>query len=433
MTVSFIPLGGFGEVGRNSLAVEIDEEIIILDLGLHLERFIELNGDIKISKNHFLRKLLRKKAVPNISLLRKKLKNVKAIVCSHAHIDHIGAIPFLAKKLACPIYATPFTAQVIRSLSQNQSFNLKECSVGNKLQITNKISIEFIRVSHSTPQSTIIAIHTQEGVIIYGNDYKNDKTPPFEKATDIKRLGELRGSVSFLILDSLYAGKDGHSPSESIARNKLLGLKQKISCKELIIATTFSSHLSRLRTLCDLADSLNREVIFMGRSLSKYLFAGEKTDEYNISQRGRILIYPKQISRFFDSLSNPKKYFLIVTGHQGEPNAILDRIVRRKILDSNDVVIFSCNTIPVEENILQREKIEFDLKQQGVEVLKDIHSSGHAWASDQLDLIKLLQPKHFVPAHGDEAMMSSSKKIAMEAGVPEEKIHFFYTGRTTVF
>ena len=433
MTVNLMPLGGFGEVGRNSIAIEIDDEIVILDAGLNIEKYVEINNSLE-KKGHLLRKLSKKGAIPDFRNLRKKHKRVKAIVCSHAHLDHTGAIPFIAKKFNCPIYSSHFTNEVIKSISTNDNLNLIDVKIGDKIKISKNFEIELIRVAHSTPQSSIIALHTPQGIILYANDYKNDQEHPFERPTDLERIKSLRGKVKILLLDSLYSKKEGRSESESVAREKILSLKEKIKDKELIVATTFSSHLARLRTLCDLADSMNRKIVFIGRSLNKYLSAGKDIEYYNLLDRGEVIYFPKQIERFLRKLSNKEDYFFIVAGHQGEPEAILHRLVYKfDYLSEKDLVIFSCNTIPIEVNFENRKKIESTLSTKKISFLKNIHVSGHAWSQDQIDLINLVKPQIFIPAHGDEEMMVYSVKLAKLAGLEENQIKKIYTNKKYVF
>lgn len=438
MTLTLIPLGGFGEVGRNSLALEYDDEVIILDLGLHLERYIQATNDLdNTSKSHLLRKLYRSGALPELRFLRKKMKNIKAVVCSHAHLDHVGAVPFLAKKLKCPIHATAFTAKVIDALAQDKwtQVNTLIHDQGEIIPITKNLSIEFIRVAHSTPQSSIIAVHTPDGVVIYGNDYKNDQTPPFEEATNIPRLKELVGLVRVLLLDSLYAPKSEKSLSESFARDEVLSLQKEFSSsKGLIVASTFSSHIYRLQTLCDLADSLGREIVFMGRSLHKYISAATAAGLVDLSTRGTVFKFAKQTKSFLAKMDDPKKYFLITTGHQGEPQAVLNRMVEELYsFTKEDTVLFSCSVIPVPINVNQRAVLDAKLENKGVTLHTDVHVSGHASGKDQEELIRILQPDFYIPSHGDDFMSESGHNIALSAGLSEDRIKIVKLGQRYSF
>jgi ribonuclease J len=248
------------------------------------------------------------------------------------------------------------------------------------------------------------------------------------------RINELAGTVRVLILDSLYAPYDDFSKTESDARSQTFDLLDELKDKRAIVASTFGSHLYRLQTLCDLADKLNRKVVFIGRSLQRYINAGKQVGVVDLSSRGRMFTYAKQARRFLETLSNPEEYFLITTGHQGEKNAVLSRMSKGLFtFTSDDVVIFSCSTIPVPLNIENRAILESDLTQLGVLVIKDVHVSGHAHGKDGFDLLRLLKPDYFFPSHGEEYMLSAACKIAQDAGLLKNQIILAQIGKKYVF
>lgn len=414
MVLTIIPLGGVGEVGRNSVALDIDGKIIVLDMGFHLERFIEVTGNDYPSERNLLRRLLGAKALPNIRFLSRRKKDILAVVCSHAHLDHVGAIPYLIKKLNCPVYATPFTSNVIYSLCKDTGATPKiiEKQSGSSFTIGN-FKIDFIPVAHSTPESVAVAIHTSYGVILYANDYKNDQETPFEFPTDINKLKSLKGKVKLLLLDSLYAPKNEVCLSEKHAMNEVLSLKNEIINSRAIVASTFSSHIFRLNSLCDLADSLGREIVFIGRSLSKYIGAAKHI--IDLSKRGKILRFRSQANSFFMKMGDPKKYFMITTGHQGEPEAVLNRMAEGAFdFTSDDTVIFSCTVIPTEINQRNREELEGKLEAKKVNMVRDIHVSGHAFAKDHLDLLNWLKPEFLLPLHGEPFMTKAMENLAKD-------------------
>ncbi|MGM5480022.1 MAG: MBL fold metallo-hydrolase [Nanobdellota archaeon] len=409
MSISLIPLGGCGEVGRNCLAVDIEGSIIILDFGFHLERFLELPRQQFSSQSSYISSLISYGALPDIRVLGKRKKDVVGIVCSHAHLDHIGALPFLSDWFSCPVHATPFTANVIRSLCEDKGFSVDIVTHNPSSHFSiGGYSIEFIPVAHSTPQTVVIAIHTPEGTIVYANDYKQDSAPPLGLPTDVARLKEISSSTSLLVLDSLYAPSQEHSPGEQKARQEVLSLKEKLRFSRAIVISTFSSHIHRLKSLCDLADSLDRTVVFMGRSLRRYILASKNAGLVDISSRGILLSYRRQVSSFLRSCDDPSKYVFVTTGHQGEPNAVLRRMADGMFsFTDNDTVVFSSNIIPVEISIKNRDVLERLLKRKGVSIVSDVHVSGHAFGHDHKELVSLLSPCKVIPFHGDSHMENS--------------------------
>lgn len=431
MQLKITPLGGFEEVGRNSVAIDYNGKIIILDMGFHLERFIELTKDDMPHKKHSVRKLIAHGAFPDVRSLRKRRKDVIGIVCSHAHLDHVGAVPFLAKYFSCPVYGTPFTTSVINILSQERKKNiqLKTCEVGSTISFENNVKIEFIRVAHSTPDSTILAIHTPEGIVIYGNDYKNDQEHPHELPTDIKRLKELKGKVKFLMLDSLYAAYDEYAPSEKSIRDELLDMD--FSPYRAIVATTFSSNISRLITLCDVADKLNREVVFLGRSLAKYIQAAQDIQLVDLEQRGEVIKFSRQVAGFLRRLQEPEKYFIITTGHQGEPQAVLGRMADGLFgFTKDDLVLFSSKIIPVPINVTHRKQLEEKIKP--AHIITDKHVSGHGAGKDHDELIQILEPEIVAPSHGERDMMEAFKERCLHLGYTKENIIFLQVGKAYI-
>ncbi|MGM5480915.1 MAG: MBL fold metallo-hydrolase [Nanobdellota archaeon] len=430
MTVKLIPLGGFGEVGRNCLAVDIDGKIILLDMGFHLERYLEATEDDFIMKRHAKRRLITSGALPDVRILRRRRKDVVGIVCSHAHLDHIGAIPFLASHFSCPVHATPFTTHVIRSIVDDRGAQATVIDHDpSSTFIIDGIKIEFIPVSHSTPHTVAVAIHTDDGVVLYANDYKEDQDPPFGLPTDVPRLKELGGSVKALVLDSLYAPSDDYSESEGVARDNVLSLEGSLQNSRAIVISTFSSHIFRMETLCDLADGLGREVVFMGRSIHRYMTAAKETGILDLTTRGRMLKYRRQIDSFLHKLVDPSKYLFITTGHQGEPEAVLRRMADGLFdFRKGDVVVFSSKIIPVPTSIENRKILDSILSRKGVRILSDVHVSGHAFAKDHKHLLSILKPDHLIPSHAEQHMVDAMREVASSAGISGRRFNELSVG-----
>jgi len=423
--IEIYAVGGYNEVGKNCTAIDVDGEVIIIDLGINLENYIKLTEDediVKISTD----KLIDVGAIPNISVLKKIKNNVKAIVVGHAHLDHIGAIPYLADKFNAPVISAPYTIEVLRSILKEDRIRLnneiKTLNLNSFYKISDNIKIELINITHSIPQAALVAIHTKYGIILYANDFKLDLHPTLGKKPNFKRLEEIGNeNVIALVVESTYANDAKKMPSEKVAkemlRDVLLGTDNK---DELIIVTTFSSHIARLKSIIEFSKKLNRKILFLGRSLAKYVKAAENIGLVDFSKDVKIIKYSKQIEMILKKVDkNRKKYLLVVTGHQGEHKSVLYKIAKGEFkfkLYPEDSVIFSCRTIPSPTNIKNREALENELKQTGVRIFKDIHQSGHAAREDLRDFINLVKPKNIIPSHGSKEMKEALAELASEMG-----------------
>jgi len=381
MTIEICAVGGYKEVGKNMTAVKVDDEVIILDMGIHLENYINYteDEDVRTLSNE---ELLSVQAIPNDNIIKNWKHMVKAIVPSHAHLDHLGAIPFLAKTYENPpIIATPFSSAVLRAIMRDNKMRISneiiELNPNSKIKISDNITIELINVTHSTPQTSIICIHTHYGKILYACDFKFDDSPGIGKKTNYRRLEELsKEGVLALFCDSTYAEDKRKMPSEEVARAALKEVLQTCQNENnLIIVTTFSSHLSRIK--------------------------------------------------------NRQNYLLIVTGHQGERKATLSKMATGELefnIKPGDHIVFSCTVIPTETNRENRKELERELEGKKARIFRDIHVSGHGAREDLRDLIDIVKPKHIVPAHGFDTMKSALKKLALEMGYKEKRIHMLHDG-----
>lgn len=406
--IEICTIGGYQNVGRNMTAVKYKEEVVIIDMGLDLEQYIEMTED-EDAYNLSTKQLAAAGAIPNDAGIKHWKDKVIAIIPTHAHLDHVGAIPFLSNKYNCKILCTPFTASVIERISEDEkrplSNKIRVMSVNSTYQLSQNINIEFINITHSTPHAVIVAVHTPEGTVVYANDFKFDDTPILGDAPNKKRLDELK-NVKVLILDSLYSHMEGHTPSESVARDKLKEIIETYSKKDnIIIATTFSSHIARLKTLVELAKKVGRKPIFLGRSLSKYVYAAQDAGLVRFEDDCEIVKYSSKVKKALRRMNRDgaNKYLIICSGHQAEPRATLTRMIGENLLnlDTNDVVIFSSTVIPNEINFRNREKLESEIKKTGATLFTNIHSSGHASQEDIKELIELVNPENIIPAHAD--------------------------------
>jgi len=444
--IEICAVGGYNEVGKNMTAIKVGEEVVIIDMGLHLESYIKYtdkeDGEIMGVSAHALSKV---GAIPNDSVIKDWKSKVKAIIPTHAHLDHVGALVFLANKYSAPILCTPFTGEVIKAISRDEKIKLKNeiktLNVNSIYWISDKLKIEFINMTHSTPQTVMVAVHTPEGIVLYANDFKFDNHPTLGKKPNyaaLERLG--KGGVKVLVCDCTRARQPIKTPSELVAKEMLRDVMLGVDSKnKAVIVTTFASHLARLKSIIEFGKKMNRKIVFLGRSLAKYTQAGEKIDIINFSKEVEIVKFGKQIKKRLKKIEKDgaEKYLLVVTGHQGEPKSTLSKMVNGEIpfkFNSEDHVIFSCTVIPSDINIHNRAELEKRMRAHGVRIFRDIHASGHASREDLRDLINLVKPSNIIPAHGDDEMKEALVDLAIEKGYKKGKtVHMIHDGDKVSF
>lgn len=431
MTIEILPIGGFLEVGRNMTAVKVNEDIIILDMGFFLPslvNFEEEGGDRRTLNREGLIKI---GAIPDDTALLAKKENVKAIILGHCHLDHIGATPWLAVNYPqAPILGTPYTIQVLKNALTDDKVKIKNDIIAvqpNHTFILGKnLSVEFIHVNHSTLQVAIVAVHTPEGTIVYANDFKMDDTPVVGKKVNTPRLKELgQENVRCLISNSLYSNSLGKTPSEKVAQQMLKDVLLKTdNSSNAIFTTAFASHIPRLKSLVECGNQLNREVVFLGRSLMKYTKSAQELGLIDFNEVD-IAPFPATVRRVLKNIEkNRDKYLVVCTGGQGEPGAVLTRVAQGDYhfnFNKEDHVIFSNRVIPAPTNVQNRKDLEERLAKKGLRVFKDVHVSGHGSREDIRELIKLVKPQIVIPTHGYPKMYEGVKNLANELGYEEGK------------
>jgi len=409
-------IGGFEEVGKNMTAVKVNDDVFIFDVGIFLPPVIEIQETEPQQQVYSEQKLRKIGAIPDDYVLDKLgwRNKVRAIIIGHAHLDHVGALPYLAQRYSnAPIIATPFTMALFNDLVEDNKMPVKNKQISLKGNSSIKIKgasqeyiLEFIHVTHSTLQCVLSALHTNEGIFFYALDYKFDNYPVMETVTNYKRLKELgRKGVKVLVIEALYSGKERRTPSERIARNMVEDAFSRIrKTNSAILVTTFSSHIARLKSIVDFGKRTNRKIVFLGRSLNKYVNCAIKINECPFQKEIEMIKYRNQVNSFLKKLEKERgKYLVVCTGHQAEPGSILDRIVSDKTdfkLRPDDNIIFSSSVIPASVNIHARDMMDKRLIRKGVRIQTDVHISGHAGREDLRDLIEMLVPKHIIPAHG---------------------------------
>jgi ribonuclease J len=295
--------------------------------------------------------------------------------------------------------------------------------VNSMFKLSDNIKIEFISITHSVVQAALIVIHTKYGSIVYANDFKLDNQPTLGNKSNIGRMREMK-NVKALIIDSLYAHKPIKTPSESVAKELLREVMLSTNSKgKAMIISTFSSHLARIKSILEFSKQLNRKVVFLGRSLDKYVMAGEKCGIVEFSKQAKIIKYRQQVQKFLKNCKNPEDYVFVVTGHQGEPKSVLARMIFQGYFKfkKEDIVIFSCQIIPGEANIRNRAAMEAELRKKKVRIFTDIHVSGHGAREDQRDLINTIEPEILLPSHSEIATAEKFLELAEEMGYKENK------------
>lgn len=418
-----IPLGGLEEVGRNSTVFEyVDPEtkktdIIIVDLGLQFPEEAMMGIDY---------------IIPNVSYLKDKIQDIRGIVITHGHYDHIGAIPYLLDKLGNPpIFAGELAKGII--LKRQEDFpsspepRLMTVKAGDTIQL-GAFGIEFIHVNHNIPDSFSLAIKTPVGMVFHTGDYKFDRNPVLQEPTDVARIAQVgKEGIKLLLADSTSVIEEGYSIPEADIEKSLDEIFGRFSQSRLIFAT-FSSLISRIQQVFRLAEKHGRKVAIEGRSM-----------KHNVEishQLGYVSFDMKTLISTKKAVSLPaNRVVVLCTGAQGEENAVLMRIAQREHphikLSDKDVVLFSSSVIPGNERTVQ--SVHDELARQGAKVVNyrmmDIHSGGHAYREDAKMLFNLVRPEHFIPIHGNHFMLRIHAELAQELGVKPENTHVLDNGQ----
>ena len=403
----FMALGGLNEIGKNLYVYECSNDMFIVDCGLAFPDEEMLGVDL---------------VVPDFTYLEKNKEHFRGIVITHGHEDHIGALPYLLKKINVPIYGTRLTLGLVEGklkehgLLSQASLNVVEPRQNER---TGCMSVEFIRVNHSIPDSCALAIHTPAGVIVHTGDFKVDYTPIEGGIIDLARFGELgnRGVLA-LMSESTNVERPGYTKSERSVGESFKGLFARAEGKRIIIAT-FSSNIHRIQQIIDEAVKHGRHVAVSGRSMTNVI---SKAVELNyIKVPDGTMIDIEDVNRY-----DPSELVIATTGSQGEPLSALSRMSsgdhRQVTITPNDFIIISANPIPGNEKLVT--KVINELMKQGAEVIYEsmyeVHVSGHACQEELKMMISLTKPKFFVPIHGEYKHMKKHVQLAMGMGIPEE-------------
>lgn len=416
--LQIIPLGGLGEIGKNLTVVRCGDEIIVIDCGLMFPDDEMLGIDL---------------VIPDITYLLENIDLVKAIVLTHGHEDHIGALPYVLRNLNVPVYGTKLTLGILEGrLKENNvdSSSLVPVKPGDLIHI-GCFKVGFVNVSHSIADAVALYIKTPLGTIVHTGDFKLDQTPVDGKVTDFHKFAELGDQgVLVMLADSTNAERPGHTLSEKTVGVAFDDAFRNI--KDRIIIATFSSNVHRIQQVIDTAHKYNRKVAVLGRSM---------VNVSNISAELGYLNIPDGVLIDIDEINNypPSNIVIITTGSQGEPMSALTRMStsdHRKVgIVPGDTVIISATPIPGNEKLVSR-TID-NLLKQGANVIYEktsgIHVSGHA-SQEELKLIhNLVRPKFFIPVHGEYRHLRKHAMLAQDLGMPKENVFVAENGNIIEF
>ncbi|NLW23870.1 MAG: ribonuclease J [Clostridia bacterium] len=417
--VFLIPLGGLGEIGKNMMAVKYGNEIVVIDAGMMFPEDELLGIDV---------------VIPDISYLLENRNQVKGIILTHGHEDHIGGLPYVLKELNVPVYGTKLTLGLLEGKLKEANFvsNAKLNVVKPRETISlGSFNIEFIKVSHSIPDSVALGIHTPIGTIVHTGDFKFDQTPVDGQVADFQRFAELGNKgVLVLLSDSTNVERPGLTLSEKTVGqtfDEIFRLAQ-----ERIIIATFASNVHRIQQAIDSAYKYNRKVAIAGRSMINVV---------NIASELGYLTVPEDTIIELDEVNDyPRnKVVILTTGSQGEPMSALSRMAmsdhRRVEIEAGDTVIISANPIPGNEKLVSRTIDQ--LFKLGAEVIYEsvsgIHVSGHASQEELKLMLNLVKPKFFIPVHGEYRMLIKHAQLAKEVGIPASNIFVAENGNILEF
>ncbi|MGZ5336593.1 MAG: ribonuclease J [Solirubrobacterales bacterium] len=404
-----LPLGGLGEIGKNMTVIEVDGRIVIVDTGLMFPTAEMLGIDL---------------VLPDFDSLRERADDIEAIVLTHGHEDHVGALPYVLREIGTPpvIYGGLLTIGMVRSKLDEHKLRdvpLEELPAGDEVDV-GPFSLELVHMSHSIPDARAVALGTEHGAVLVTGDYKFDQTPVDGVPADVSRLAELgRDGVLCLCGDSTNADRDGVAPSESSVGPALLEVFSRT--KGRIIVTSFASNVHRVQQAIDAAAKLDRRVALVGRSMRKNFNIASNLGIASAPEG--LFIQPKEIEDFPD-----EKVVVISTGSQGEPLSALRRMAQNDHRDvelhSGDTVIFSASPVPGNERSVN-ETIDriFEIGASVVTAADaPIHASGHGYREELKLMLNLTKPRYVMPFHGDHKRMRLHSDLAESVGIEPERI-----------
>jgi ribonuclease J len=407
-----LPLGGLGEIGKNMTVVEHDGRIVVVDVGLRFPTPEMVGIDL---------------VLPDFAYLRERAREIEAIVVTHGHEDHLGALPWVLRELAVhgaspPVYGGPLTMAMARSKLEEHKLKeveLNDVAPGEAFEL-GPFELELVHMTHSIPDASAVALGTELGTVLITGDYKFDQTPVDGPPADVSRLAELgREGVLLLCGDSTNVDRTGFSPSESGVGPHLEEAFAR--CQGRIVVTSFASNIHRVQQVVDAAAALDRKVALVGRSMRKNVSIGRQLGHIDVPEG--LLVGPREIEDYPD-----ERVVIISTGSQGEPLSALRRMAYRDHpqveLRGGDTVVFSATPVPGNERAVN-ETID-RLYHIGCDVVTPrdapVHASGHGYAEEVKLMLNLVRPRYVMPFHGDFKRLRLHAQLAEAVGVPPEDI-----------
>jgi len=403
-------LGGLGQIGRNCAAIETEDRIVVLDCG---QMFA---GDDLPGVDAVL---------PNLDWLIENGDRIEACIATHAHEDHIGALPYLMKHVSFPIYGSAFTLGLVRHKLKEVGLlgraELRQVNDGDRLKV-GPFDCEFIPVTHSIPSGNITAFHTDQGVILHSSDFKLDLTPVDGRRTDLSRIGSLGHSpgIRLMLADSTNADRPGASSSERSVGTVLTAIMRENEGRRIIIGS-FASHIHRIQQIADAAVVTDRVVVTLGLSMRRNV---------KLAREVGVLRIPDHSIRDIEDIDDldPARICVVCTGSQGEPRAALTQMAlgtsRWLKLDSNDTIVFSSHPIPGNEAAVA--SVRNGLARMGARVIHssqvDVHTSGHGKQQELRTLHSVASPEYFVPVHGEYAHLVAHRELAYGMGMDNDHV-----------
>ena len=414
--VKVMMLGGLNEIGKNLAVIECEDDIIMVDCGLGFPDDDMLGVDL---------------VIPDTTYLEKNCDRIRGLFLTHGHEDHIGAIPYVLRKLDIPIYGTRLTLGIIENKLMEHQLPYEpelNCVTAGETVKAGCFSVEFIRVNHSIADACCLAIKTPAGTIVHTGDFKLDLTPIEGEIMNLTRLGQLgEEGVLLLMCESTNAERPGYTPSEKKVGHSLDNIFMQKSDKRIVIAT-FSSNVHRVQQIINTSAQYGRKVAITGRSMMNIIGAATRLGYMTVPDG--VLIDINEIKKY-----PPNQLTVITTGSQGEPMSALYRMAFRshdKVqLGSEDLVVISASAIPGNEKMV--DKIINELLKNGADVFKNdnfaVHVSGHACQEEIKLMLALTKPKYFMPIHGEFKHLNANKKNAVDMGIPESNVFIFEIGK----